>query len=1204
MRAKGSAPAWYRLGTLQLRRGRVSDAADSFRQALSQQPDMAEAWHNLGQSCQLMQQHDDALTCYRRALQISPDDPCTLNNLGVLLREMGRLDASLQFLTQLTTRYPDDGDGRWNRALTLLTAGHYREGWREYEWRFRRSRPVRINDPGTPRWQGEPLEGKTILLCCEQAYGDSIQFVRFAATLADWGGAALLLCPDRSLAGLLSGAPGISRTLLPEEPLPPHDYWSPLLSLPFHLEATRDTIPPPPYLFATDTRNRIPLSDERLRVGLVWSGRGTDPHRACPAALFAPLSGLKGRIAFFSLQLNGSDQELSLLREQLGITDLAPLLTDFQATADIMGQLDLIISIDSAPAHLAGALGRETWLLLHHSPDWRWGQGRDDSDWYHTMRLFRQARPGQWEAVIERVAEALETRLASPGASISVCTSDDLLHMGDQHRHREQWTAAHHLYRLSALRSPDSYRTLLCAGGSLIFLNRPESAAHWFRRAMELEPADPDAHVNLGLALLSCGRWTEGWREFDWRCRAISEQLPPIPLLPAIAPGTRLDGTTVLIHSEQGYGDLLQFARYLPLLAMTGARVVITVQPAMVRLISRLAGIARVVPHGEPLPNADFQLPLLSLPDRLSGQVPDIPVQVPYLVQDPKLRADWQARLPADDRLKVGLVWRGSNLGTSGYRRSLTAELLAPLARTEEVALFSLQVGATAGELALIPSVIDLAPQISDFADTAAIMGNLDLIISVDTSTVHLAGALGVRCWAMLLFAPDWRWHPLQEPGSRWYPGMAVFRQPVPGRWEPVIARIAAALQGEALIHRGHRLGRSGRRAEAIAAFSAAADLPGESGPALLNLGIYLRADGQPHQAKEALRRATDVAPDYPEAWQNLGLAHQYLNELPEAYTCLKRALALRPNYPTARWNLGLLQLLLGEYGEGLRNFEARFTKVGAVARLHTDIPAWDGSPLGGRSILIHAEQGYGDTLQFVRFIPLLAEMGGAVTLEVQDRSLITLCATVPGVEQVFVRGDALPPFNLQAPLLSLPHLLGTTLATIPHETPYLSVDRGKVAEWQRRLPRDERRTIGICWKGRPTPDPRRSVPFTELAPLFTLPGIRWVSLQTERDASAALPSGMLDPTGRFNDFADTAALMGCLDLVISIDSAVAHLAGALGVPGIVLLPFAPDWRWTLDRERSPWYPTLRLVRQNRPGEWGEAVRIMLHQLARGDRQP
>lgn len=1189
-RPKTTAMARYRLGTMQLRQNRYAEAADNFRQALAENPTMAIAWHNLANACQQMRQYDHALVCYRRALQHCPGDPCSLNNLGVLLREIGRLDESMQILEQLTTLHPNDGDGHWNRALSLLTAGDYAQGWQEYEWRFMRTRPVQIADPGTPRWQGEALEDKTILLCCEQAYGDSIQFIRFAATLADWGSRVIVQCPDSSLAGLLSGAPGVSQTIAGNEPVPDHDCWSPLLSVPRHLHTRQDSIPACPYLFAEAVTDRIVAEHGKPKVGLIWSGRSTDPHRACPAELLAPLARFSEQVSFFSLQLNSPGQDLSQLQSLPGIIDLASYLTDFKATAQIMQQLDLIITIDSAPAHLSGALGRETWLLLYHAPDWRWGLERTDSDWYQSIRIFRQPEAGAWQAVIEQVVAALEQRLNTTDNSIPVAKTSDLLTLGDHFREQEQWSTAHHLYNLASKHSPDNYQAQLCTGGTLLFLNKPDAAADWFRLAISLQPEKADAHINLGLALLCSGLHAECWHEFDWRCHGITQQLPPIPLLPAIEPDNRLDGFTILIHAEQGYGDLIQFARYLPHLKETGAKLIITVPCAMVRLIQTITGADQIIPHGDLLPDADFQLPLLSLPDRLSALIQGIPWTGPYLTPAPELKTSWHERFKDDNNLGVGLIWRGNDLAKSGYRRALTTNLLAPLAHIDYVTLYNLQLDATQEELDQLPGIIDLMPQVTDFADTAAIMANLDLVISIDTSTAHLAGALGLRCWVPLLFAPDWRWYPLREQGSRWYPTITTFRQPIPGKWEPVANQITAALKGEALLHQGHQLGRTGRRKEAIEIFRAAAELPGRNGPALLNQGIYLRADGKTDQAKEALQQAAVVDPDYPEAWQNLGLVHQDLGELPEAYTCIRKALVLRPDYATARWNLGLLQLLLGEYREGFRNFEARFTKIGAVARLHTDIPVWDGSPLSGKTLLVHAEQGYGDTIQFVRYTPLLIKAGAQVVLEVQDAGLLELCRTVHGSVQVLVRGDALPAVDLQTPLLSLPCLLDSTLETIPRKIPYLTADKEKTRQLQSRLPDDGRYRIGICWKGRPTPDPKRSIPFKELQPLFDLPDIVWISLQMEPDKSASLPDGMIDLTAEINDFSDTAALMSCLDMVISIDSAVAHLAGALGLPGIVLLLFSPDWRWGLDQSHTPWYPGLRLVRQTILSDWAPAV--------------
>lgn len=1189
--------AWFRLGIRQLGQGRQADAAESFSKALAHDPAMAAAWHNLAYAYQLMHHYDHALVCYRRALQHFPNDPCSLNNLGALLRELGRLDESQQILKQMTTLYPDDGDGHWNLALSLLIARRYREGWQEYEWRFRRTRPVSIFDPGTPRWQGEALEGRTILLCCEQAYGDCIQFVRFAASLSDWGATVLLRCPDQTLGRLLAGAPGITQTFTPDVPLPLHDCWSPLLSLPHYLLTDQNNIPACPYLFAKKSVNQLIASGKSLRIGLVWSGRSTDPHRACPVQMFAPLARFTERVTFFSLQLNSTSHDLDQLQNMLGIINLAPQLNDFESTAQIMQQLDLIISIDSAPAHLAGALGREVWLLLHQTPDWRWGLQQADSDWYSTMRIFRQPAGEGWQQVIEQVVSALEQRIPAETGSIPAATADDLLEIGDLFREREQWSAAYHLYRLAVERSPDDYWANLSTGGALLFLNHPEPAVGCFQQAIKLKPDEAAAHINLGMALLCTGNSQEGWREFEWRCKEMTKSLPPIPFLPAITSNTRLDGLTVLIHAEQGLGDLLQFARYLPILASTGARIVVSVPAVMQRLIGLLPSIDRAISHGELLPDAHLQLPLLSLPDRLSNLSPDIPAQFPYLLPDPVQQTAWHNQFSDNDTFKVGLIWRGSNLGKSGYRRALSADQLHPLTQVHGVTLFSLQIGASPEELTQLPGIIDLTTQIVDFADTAAIMTNLDLVISVDTSTAHLAGALGIRCWVPLLFSPDWRWYPLQGQGSRWYSSITAFRQQIPGRWSPVIDKLAAALQGEAMLHQGHQLGRTGRRKEAIVAFRATASLPGQNGPALLNLGIYLRADGELLAAKEALLQATQADPTYPEAWQNLGLVHQDLGELAEAYTCIKMALSLRPDYATARWNLGLIQLLLGEYEQGFRHFEARFDKIGAVARLHTTIPAWNGSPLEGKTLLVHTEQGYGDTIQFVRFIPVIAAAGGRVILEVQDYSLLELCRTVQGVDMITVRGESLPEIAYQIPLLSLPRLIGITFENLPHKIPYLIADKAKTGEWMRIFTHDGRRRIGICWKGRPTPDPHRSIPFDELTDLFKLPGICWVSLQIEQDPAARLPETMIDLSNKICDFSDTAAIMSCMDLVISIDSAVAHLAGALGVPGMVLLPFAPDWRWTLEQTRSPWYPGLQLIRQHAPGEWGQVLTTLYTRL-------
>jgi hypothetical protein len=253
-------------------------------------------------------------------------------------------------------------------------------------------------------------------------------------------------------------------------------------------------------------------------------------------------------------------------------------------------------------------------------------------------------------------------------------------------------------------------------------------------------------------------------------------------------------------------------------------------------------------------------------------------------------------------------------------------------------------------------------------------------------------------------------------------------------------------------------------------------------------------------------------------------------------------------------------------------------------------------------TILIHAEQGFGDSIQFVRYVPLLAARGARVILECQA-ALATLFNNIEGVACVVPAGEALPKFDLQLPLLSLPGVFRTTLESVPATVPYLSIDAVQARRWAGALPRGrKKRKVGIVWAGG-TSDPRRDCSLKALAPLAGIPDTVFVSLQKGEAASQGLspPPGMplIDPSGDLRDFADTAALISRLDLVISVDTSVAHLAGALGKPVWTLLRFAPDWRWLLGRNDCPWYPTMRLYRQHAPGDWSRAVTQLADDLGR-----
>ncbi len=363
------------------------------------------------------------------------------------------------------------------------------------------------------------------------------------------------------------------------------------------------------------------------------------------------------------------------------------------------------------------------------------------------------------------------------------------------------------------------------------------------------------------------------------------------------------------------------------------------------------------------------------------------------------------------------------------------------------------------------------------------------------------------------------------------------------------------------------------------------------------NHGLALAAADRNDEAIAAFRRALALRPDHAIAWNNLGLALQASNRLPESIAAFLDALALVPDFAQAHWNLALALLAHGEFADGWRQYEWRL-KIPELA-LRDDAPElgprWDGIVRAGRSLLLTAEQGLGDTLQFIRFARPLADGGMRVLVRAQAQ-LVSLLATVPGVAGVWGPDDALPDYDAQAPVMSVAGALGVATDTIPAAVPYVTADPARRAEIAAALALHGRSLkVGLAWTGSKhhANDRRRSMALATLAPLFALSGIAWFTLQKEDDeseAATAAAAGIRRVTTP-NDFDDTASLAAETDLVITVDTGIAHLAGALARPTWVLLPFAPDWRWRLDRHDSPWYPTLRLFRQPSPGDWGPVVR-------------
>lgn len=409
----------------------------------------------------------------------------------------------------------------------------------------------------------------------------------------------------------------------------------------------------------------------------------------------------------------------------------------------------------------------------------------------------------------------------------------------------------------------------------------------------------------------------------------------------------------------------------------------------------------------------------------------------------------------------------------------------------------------------------------------------------------------------------------------------------------------AAAHANLALVHHAR-----GDYAGALAECDAALRLQRQFPEAHYNRGNALRELGRLEDAIASYERALRLRPDFVGPLVNRARTLRDLGRFDAALAGNARALTLAPELAEAHLNQAMIHLLRGDFEKGLPEFEWRWRDAQlAAARRDFPVPQWRGdTDPAGHTVLVHAEQGLGDTLQFARYAPLLAARGARVLLEVQP-PLRDLLRTLPGEVEVIARGDTLPPMDLHCPLLSLPLAFGTRLGSIPAPVGYLKADRARVAQWQARLGPAAGPRVGLVWSGNPdhNNDRNRSVPLAALGPIFR-PGLEFVSLQPAIRASdeAALQSGQValrDFGDQLQDFADTAALASCLDLVIAVDTAGAHLAGALGRPLWLLLPWLPDWRWLLDRDDSPWYPTARLFRQPRAGDWASVISAVVSAL-------
>lgn len=391
---------------------------------------------------------------------------------------------------------------------------------------------------------------------------------------------------------------------------------------------------------------------------------------------------------------------------------------------------------------------------------------------------------------------------------------------------------------------------------------------------------------------------------------------------------------------------------------------------------------------------------------------------------------------------------------------------------------------------------------------------------------------------------------------------------------------------------------------QAIAAFSEAVRIRPDFVLAHNNLGIAWSDNREFEKAVSAFQRSLELIPDQANIHMNLGACRLHQDQIEKGIAAYRRAIKLEPELEEAHKQLGTAYFYQGDLPRGFAEYEWRLKGEKAVISSSIPQPRWDGGDLNGKTILLHGEQGFGDLIQAARYVPLVAAKHGRIVIGCYPE-LVRLFADLPYVEKITKIGEVASPFDVYCPFMSLPLAFGTTLLSIPAYVPYLYPKPDLVRTWSQRLgPRDGKVRVGLVWAGRGEHenDRNRSIRLNQLACLKDVSGVSFYSLQKgpagAQIADSVFAGHLIDWTTDLNDFVDTAALLANLDLLIAVDTAVVHLAGAMGKAVWLLLPTPPDWRWMLRRPDSPWYPTIRLFRQKREGDWGEIITEMREALA------
>jgi tetratricopeptide (TPR) repeat protein/glycosyltransferase involved in cell wall biosynthesis len=755
--------------------------------------------------------------------------------------------------------------------------------------------------------------------------------------------------------------------------------------------------------------------------------------------------------------------------------------------------------------------------------------------------------------------------------------------------------------------------------GNLYYrIHRYQRSLDFFKHSIAIQPDYKDAHYHMSFLYLIMGDYEKGFREYEWRLKR-----GPITGDNFAQPcwdGQPAKDKTLFVYSEQGFGDNIHFCRYLSMIAGKVKKIIFGAREEQVRLFKTISNVDEVIGQGEKLPQFDIHCSVMSLPYLFQTNAKTIPCNTPYFFPDFYSQSSELYEFiekQAGDLLRVGIVWGGNPEYKSDKKRSIPLEKMDQLFKISGIRWFSFQKGLYSKSIKMYKNtIVDLSHYFEDFYDTAMGLSQMDLLITVDTSVAHLAGALGIPFWLMIPSQSDWRWL-LDRSDSPWYPTCLIFRQAIgDDGWQTVLDQVCNALRSamsdtpdcsvKKHFHEGLAQYRSQNYHHSCIAFQKVLSTNPISWEAEYNLSGLFAKQNFRHYAilfgQRACRRHTQKA----QVWQHLGKQYIQCQDIHRAINCFGHAQQLS-DFKNARINydMGRLLLLNGQWQEGLQWYEYRRTCNILPERRKYDMPQWDGQPFKNKTLLLYSEFLGKSLIMYLRFAPLVKQLGGTVVLETTT-GIYRLAMSALRVDRIFYYpgnqdSEPVSAFDIQASLESIPYLLNIPKHAIPHDAPYLQPKIRHIPLTSYIQSFGSTLKIGVSWFSEPSKINGYSQIISQLMPIFQLEDVTFFHIGYHPLSlidSINIPDELKDLSIFLDDSHDMASAIAQMDVIVSFDNLVGHLAGAMSEKVYMILPHLPEWYWQMDSSLSHWYPSMRLFRVKTPSDGQTILQEMIERLS------